>query len=189
MNLYDEVKIIFTYNNNRIEGSEVTEDETRRMFENEPSYFYLFDYMIAHANDKLIKEFHRLLKLEGITGYKKLPNEVGGIDTVSPANVANEMRLLLSRYNSLDNVTLEDIIEFHYRFECIHPFQDGNGRVGRLIMFKECLKNNVMPFVIEENHKLYYYRGLKEYGNEKGWLTDTVLSSQDSFAALYKRFI
>jgi Uncharacterized conserved protein len=219
-NLYHNVQILFAYNTNRIEGSKLSEEETRQIFETNTilhnkegtsnvddiiettNHFYLFDYMIDHADDELseelIKEFHRLLKRGtsderkdwfNVGEYKRLPNEVGGIDTVSPENVANEMRTLLNQYNSSANITIETIIDFHYRFERIHPFQDGNGRVGRLIMFKECLKNNITPFVIDEKHKLYYYRGLKEYSNEKGWLTDTILSSQDTFIILCKRFI
>lgn len=113
--------------------------------------------------------------------YKRLPNEVGGKTTANPEDVQIEMKKLLSDYNSSKNKTLEDIIEFHYRFESIHPFQDGNGRVGRLIMLKECLKHDIVPFVIDEEHKLFYYRGLAEWKNEKGFLTDTCLSAQDKF--------
>lgn len=116
-----------------------------------------------------------------IGDYKKLPNEVGGIDTVLPENVAEKMKKLLAEYNSKENITLNDIIEFHVKFERIHPFQDGNGRVGRLVMFKECLKHNIVPFIIEDDLKMYYYRGLKEWDGEKGYLTDTCLFAQDKF--------
>ncbi len=120
--------------------------------------------------------------------YKKLPNEVGGINTTLPENVHTEIKALLAWYNALEDVTLEDIVEFHVRFERIHPFQDGNGRVGRLIMFKECLKHNVVPFIIDEEHKLFYYRGLKEWQTERGYLISTCLSAQDKFRAVLKYF-
>ena len=110
--------------------------------------------------------------------YKKLPNEVGGVETTLPEEVAVKMKELLEKYNAKGNKTLEDVLEFHVAFEKIHPFQDGNGRVGRLIMFKECLKYNIVPFIIEDNLKLFYYRGLKEWNKEKGFLTDTCLTAQ-----------
>lgn len=218
-NLYHNVQIMFAYNTNRIEGSQLSEEETRQIFETNTiahkdeisnvddiiettNHFYLFDYMLNHVedelNEQLIKSFHSILKRGtsderkdwfNVGEYKQLPNEVGGIDTVNPENVEREMQALLNHYNSLHGITIENIIDFHYKFERIHPFQDGNGRVGRIIMFKECLKNDIVPFVIDERHKLYYYRGLKEYDTEKGWLTDTIGSSQDSFIALCKRFL
>ncbi|MDD4376231.1 MAG: Fic family protein [Clostridia bacterium] len=218
-NLYHNVQIKFSYNTNRIEGSQLTEDETRHIFEtntlinNESTtnvddiiettnHFYLFDYMIDNVgitlSEELIKEYHKILKRGtsderkdwfNVGEYKKLANEVGGIETTKPGDVSKEMQLLLEWYHNLDKVSLEDIIEFHYRFERIHPFQDGNGRVGRMIMFKECLKHNVTPFIIDEKHKLFYYRGLKEYNNEKNWLIDTIKSSQDEFIKLVEQFL
>ena len=120
--------------------------------------------------------------------YKKLPNEVGGIDTTPPSSVSREMKALIAEYNVKKDVKIEDIIEFHVAFERIHPFQDGNGRVGRLIMFKECLKHGVIPFIIDEDHKLFYYRGLKEWSNERGYLIDTCLSAQDNFERVLSKF-
>lgn len=218
-NLYHNVQIKFSYNTNRIEGSQLTEDETRHIFEtntlinNESTtnvddiiettnHFYLFDYMIDNVgitlSEELIKEYHKILKRGtsderkdwfNVGEYKKLANEVGGIETTKPNDVFKEMQLLLEWYHNLSKVSLEDIIEFHYRFERIHPFQDGNGRVGRMIMFKECLKHNVTPFIIDEKYKLFYYRGLKEYNNEKNWLIDTIKSSQDEFIKLVEQFL
>lgn len=218
-NLYHNVQIKFSYNTNRIEGSQLTEDETRHIFEtntlinNESTtnvddiiettnHFYLFDYMIDNVgitlSEELIKEYHKILKRGtsderkdwfNVGDYKKLANEVGGIETTKPCDVSKEMKLLLEWYHNLDKVSLEDIIEFHYRFERIHPFQDGNGRIGRMIMFKECLKHNVTPFIVDEKHKLFYYRGLKEYNNEKNWLIDTIKSSQDEFMKLVEQFL
>lgn len=218
-NLYHNVQIKFSYNTNRIEGSQLTEEETRHIFEtntlinNESTtnvddiiettnHFYLFDYMIDNVgitlSEELIKEFHKILKRGtsderkdwfNVGDYKKLANEVGGIETTKPGDVYKEMKLLLEWYHSIDKVSLEDIIEFHYRFERIHPFQDGNGRVGRMIMFKESLKHNVTPFIIDEKHKLFYYRGLKEYNNEKNWLIDTIKSGQDEFIKLVEQFL
>lgn len=218
-NLYHNIQIKFSYNTNRIEGSQLSEEETRHIFEtntiinNESTtnvddiiettnHFYLFDYMLdnidMNLSEDLIKEYHKILKRGtsderkdwfNVGEYKKLANEVGGIETTKPSDVSKEMKELLEWYHSIDKVTLEDIIEFHYRFERIHPFQDGNGRVGRMIMFKECLKHNVTPFIIDEKHKLFYYRGLKEYNNEKNWLIDTIKSGQDEFIKLVEQFL
>ena len=211
-NLYHNTQITFAYNTNHIEGSKLTEDQTRYIYETNTllaekdsitdlddvletsNHFKLVDYMLDIANknldEKMIKEFHKILK-EGtsdsrkdwfaVGDYKKLPNEVGGTETVLPENVSAEMKKLLVSYNSRENITLDDIIGFHVQFERIHPFQDGNGRVGRLIMFKECLKHNIVPFIIEDKIKMFYYRGLKEWNYEKGYLTDTCLSAQDTF--------
>ena len=120
--------------------------------------------------------------------YKKLPNEVGGKETAKPEDVATKIKALLKDYNQKEEHTLEEIIDFHYIFETIHPFQDGNGRVGRLIMFKECLKNNIVPFIIDEDLKMFYYRGLSEWNNEKGYLTDTCLTAQDKYKAYLDYF-
>lgn len=209
--IYHKIQIELTYNSNHIEGSRLTHDQTRYIFETNTigfgeadvrvddiveaaAHFRCVDEIIENAthrlSEKLIKHLHFILKNGtsdaakawfAIGDYKKLPNEVGGIDTVLPENVAEKMKKLLAEYNSKENITLNDIIEFHVKFERIHPFQDGNGRVGRLVMFKECLKHNIVPFIIEDDLKMYYYRGLKEWDGEKGYLTDTCLFAQDKF--------
>ena len=216
--IYHKIQIDLTYNSNHIEGSRLTHDQTRYIFETNTigitdtsvnvddivetaNHFKCIDSIIDNAKyalcEKYIKELHFLLKTGtsdsrkdwfAVGEYKKLPNEVGGIDTTLPEDVHTEVKALLVWYNSLENVTFEDIVEFHVRFERIHPFQDGNGRVGRLIMFKECLKHNVVPFIIDEEHKLFYYRGLKEWQSERGYLMDTCLSAQDQFRAVLKYF-
>lgn len=218
-NLYHNIQIKFSYNTNRIEGSQLTEEETRYIFETNTiinsksttnvddiiettNHFYLFDYMLDNVdiklNEELIKEYHKTLKRGtsderkdwfSVGDYKKFANEVGGIETTKPSDVSKEMKLLLDWYNNLTKISLGDIIEFHYRFEKTHPFQDGNGRVGRIIMFKECLNHNFIPFIIDDKHKLFYYKGLKEYNNEKGWLIDTIKSSQDEFIKLTEEFL
>ena len=216
--IYHKIQIDLTYNSNHIEGSRLTHDQTRYIFETNTigitdtsvnvddivetaNHFKCIDSIIDNAKyalcEKYIKELHFLLKSGtsdsrkdwfAVGEYKKLPNEVGGIDTTLPEDVHTEVKDLLVWYNSLENVTFEDIVEFHVRFERIHPFQDGNGRVGRLIMFKECLKHNIVPFIIDEEHKLFYYRGLKEWQSERGYLMDTCLSAQDQFRAVLKYF-
>ena len=216
--IYHKIQIDLTYNSNHIEGSRLTHDQTRYIFETNTigitdtsvnvddivetaNHFKCIDSIIDNAKyalcEKYIKELHFLLKSGtsdsrkdwfAVGEYKKLPNEVGGIDTTLPEDVHTEVKALLVWYNSLENVTFEDIVEFHVRFERIHPFQDGNGRVGRLIMFKECLKHNVVPFIIDEEHKLFYYRGLKEWQSERGYLMDTCLSAQDQFRAVLNYF-
>lgn len=210
-NLYHNTQIIFAYNTNHIEGSKLTEDQTRYIYETNTlltekesitnlddiietaNHFKLVDYMLDVADkeltEEMIKEFHKILK-EGTSDsrkdwfnvgeYKKLANEAGNMKTSLPKNVQKDMVKLMQWYNSLEKITIENIIEFHYRFECIHPFQDGNGRVGRIIVFKECLKNNIVPFIILDKDKLFYYRGIKEYKNEKGYLIDTCLNAQDN---------
>ena len=209
--IYDKVQIDLTYNSNHIEGSRLTHDQTRFIFETNTigfekgavnvddvietsNHFRCIDMVIDQAGsaltEKFIKELHFILKIGtsdsrkdwfAVGEYKKLPNEVGGNDTTLPENVADAMRKLLSSYNALPAKTFEDIVAFHAAFERIHPFQDGNGRVGRLILFKECLKYNIVPFIIEDNLKLFYYRGLKEWDHEKGFLMDTCLAAQDRF--------
>ena len=217
--LYHQTQIKLAYNSNRIEGSRLSEDQTRYIYEtnaiitdeNETAsiddimetinHFACFDYMldIAHQtlSEEIIKKFHHLLKNNTSDGkkewfnvgeYKKMPNMIGDIETIAPSDVKFEMTKLLEEYNHLNDVKLEDIIEFHYRFEKIHPFQDGNGRVGRMIMFKECLKNNIVPFIIDESHKLFYYRGLKEFSTSRGYLFDTCLSDQDRYQAVLDYF-
>ena len=221
-NLYHNTQIIFAYNTNHIEGSKLTEDQTRYIFETNTilfegetiasvddilemaNHFKLVDYMLDKAEENLtedmIKEFHRLLK-EGtadsrkewfkVGDYKQVVNEAGSTKTTSPKYVQRDMTKLMDWYNSLSKITIKVIIEFHARFEKIHPFQDGNGRVGRIIIFKECLKNNIIPFIILDKDKLFYYRGLKEYqnGGEKGYLIDTCLNAQDQYAEIMKYYL
>lgn len=209
--IYHKIQIELTYNSNHIEGSKLTHDQTRYIYEtntigiNESAvnvddiietanHFRCIDKIIDSANydisESLIKELHQILKSGtsdsrkdwfAVGEYKKLPNEVGGMDTTLPENVQQEIHNLLDNYNSKKGKTLDDIIEFHVAFERIHPFQDGNGRVGRLLIFKECLRYNIVPFIIDDELKLFYYRGLKEWNNEKGFLTDTCLAAQDKF--------
>lgn len=216
--LYHKIQIELTYNSNHIEGSKLTHDQTRYIFEtntigteNEAlnvddiietaNHFKCIDMIIDTATykltEKFIKEIHFTLKSGtsdsrkdwfNVGEYKKLPNEVGGKETSSPGTVAQKIKELLKSYNQKNEHTLEEIIDFHYQFEALHPFQDGNGRVGRLIMFKECLKNNIVPFIIDESLKMFYYRGLSEWNNEKGYLTDTCLSAQDKFKTYLEYF-
>lgn len=216
--IYHRTQIDLTYNSNHMEGSHLTRNQTRYIFETNTvgvenevlnvddvietvNHFHCIDLVIDHADDilseKFIKELHLTLKNGtsdsrkdwfAVGEYKKIPNEVGGMDTALPEEVADKMKTLLKEYNVIKEKTLEDILDFHVKFERIHPFQDGNGRVGRLIMFKECLKHNIVPFIIEDNLKLFYYRGLKEWDNEKGYLTDTCLTAQDKYKAYLNYF-
>ncbi|MGN1222789.1 MAG: Fic family protein [Christensenellales bacterium] len=215
--IYHKTQIALTYNSNHIEGSTLTEDQTRMIFETNTlgetkgvkvddivetnNHFKCVDMVIDNAKkpltEKFIKELHYTLKSGtsdsrkdwfNVGEYKSRPNEVGGNETCPPEKVAEEIKKLLDNYNAKQTKTINDIIEFHRDFETIHPFQDGNGRVGRLIMFKECLANNIIPFIIDEEHKLFYYRGLKEWKNEKGYLTDTCLSCQDKYKAWLEYF-
>ena len=221
-NIYHNTQVIFAYNTNHIEGSNLTEDQTRYIYETNTllvekesivdlddiietsNHFKLVDYMLDVANveinEKMIKEFHKILKENTsdsrkdwfvVGDYKKLPNEVNGLKTTSPKNVEKDMIKLLEWYNTLKEVTINEIIEFHARFEKIHPFQDGNGRIGRIIAFKECLKNNIVPFIILDKDKLFYYRGLKEYQNktEKGYLIDTCLNAQDQYIKIIEHYL
>lgn len=214
--LYHETQIKLTYNSNHIEGSKLTEDQTRYIFETKtlgdlPSniqlddvietnnHFRCIDYVIDFANAELtellitnlqyfLKEGTEHSKIYGAGKYKSVPNTVGGIETTAPENVEKEMKKLLSWYNSIKKVAFEDIVEFHYRFETIHPFQDGNGRIGRLIAFKECLKNNIVPFYIDDANKWLYYRGLKEWNNERNYLLETCRFGQDQYKILLNYF-
>ncbi len=209
--IYHKIQIELTYNSNHIEGSRLTHDQTRYIFETNTvgvtdegvrvddiieatAHFRCIDEIIEHAKSQLserfIKHLHLILKSGtsdavkswfAVGDYKKLPNEVGGRETTPPEDVSREMKALLAEYNSKESITLEDIIEFHVRFERIHPFQDGNGRIGRLIMFKECLKHDIVPFIIEDKIKMFYYRGLAEWDGENGYLVDSCLSAQDAF--------
>ncbi len=211
--LYHELQVRMTYNSNHIEGSKLNEDQTRLIFETRTieasngipvddiietsNHFRAIDYVIDKAlepiSEDIIKHTHLLLKqgtndssLEwfAVGDYKKRVNIVGGRETCKPSDVARTMDKLLNDYNSKKNITIEDIIDFHANFECIHPFQDGNGRVGRLIALKECLRFNIIPFIIEDSKKYFYYRGLANYNEEKGWLIDTCLDGQDTFRRL-----
>ena len=216
--IYHKTQIDLTYNSNHMEGSKLTHDQTRYIFEtntvgieNEAikvddiiettNHFRCIDMIIDKANnvltEKLIKDIHFTLKSNTsdsrkkwfkVGEYKMLPNEVGGKETALPQEVSFKMKKLLEEYNSIGNIDFEDILNFHVQFERIHPFQDGNGRVGRLIMFKECLKHNIVPFIIEDQLKMFYYRGLKEWDNEKGYLLDTCLSAQDKYKAYLDYF-
>ena len=216
--IYHKTQIDLTYNSNHMEGSRLTHDQTRYIFETNTigvekevlnvddvietvNHFHCIDIIIDSARavltEKFIKDLHFILKNGtsdsrkdwfAVGDYKKLPNEVGGMDTTIPEEVADKMKILLMEYNAKDAKKFEDILDFHVKFERIHPFQDGNGRIGRLIMFKECLKNNIVPFIVDDNLKMFYYRGLKEWANEKGYLTDTCLAAQDKYKAYLDYF-
>lgn len=217
-NLYEYTAVNFSYNTNKIEGSTLSEDDTRNIFHNNTllasgqmniddiiemkNQLSMFDYMLDIAKEPLtaeiIKEFHRILKTNtsdekkdwfNVGEYKKLANTVGGKDTTNPEDVAEEMKKLLQKYNEKKDVKIEDIIQFHFEFERIHPFQDGNGRVGRMVMFKECLKHSIIPFIIQNDIKQYYYRGLSEFESEKGYLIDTCLSAQDKYKEMVEKFL
>ena len=209
--IYHKVQIEFTYNSNHMEGSRLTHDQTRDIFEKNTigidggtvkvddivetvNHFKCIDLILENAKrsitETFIKELHRTLK-SGTTAarqdwfavgdYKRLPNSVGDRFTAQPEEVAEKIKTLLFEYNARKEKTFDDLLDFHYKFECIHPFQDGNGRIGRLLLFKECLKYNIVPFIIDEELKLFYYRGLKEWTNERGYLRDICLMAQDKF--------
>lgn len=209
--IYHKLQIELTYNSNHIEGSRLTHDQTRYIFETNTvgvagetlnvddiietaNHFKCIDMIIKQAKymltEKFIKELHLTLKSGtgdarldwfAVGDYKKMPNEVGGGETTPPEQAGQEMKKLLADYNAAKEKSFEEILDFHARSESIHPFQDGNGRVGRLIMFKECLRNNIVPFIIDDEMKIFYYRGLHEWSREKGYLTDTCLAAQDKF--------
>ena len=216
--IYHKVQVDLTYNSNHMEGSRLSHDQTRYIFETNTiglaegtvnvddiletaNHFQCIDIMIEKADDmlseKFIKKLHFVLKNGtsdsrkdwfAVGDYKKFPNEVGGAETAKPENVAEEIRALLREYYQKKTIAFEDILEFHVKFEKIHPFQDGNGRIGRLIMFKECLKYNIVPFIITEQTKLFYYRGIKEWDRERGYLRDTCLAAQDQFKLVMDYF-
>lgn len=216
--IYHRVQIDLTYNSNHIEGSRLSREQTRFIFETNTigiekqavnvddvvetaNHFRCIDLVIDDANRALsqamIKRLHEILKSGtsdsrqdwfAVGEYKKLPNEVGGQETAAPEDVENRMRALLNAYNAKARKTLRDLLDFHVQFESIHPFQDGNGRVGRLILFKECLKNDIVPFIITDDLKMFYYRGIREWKTEPGYLTDTCLTAQDHFKALMDYF-
>lgn len=216
--IYHRTQIDLTYNSNHIEGNKLTHDQTRYIFETNTigitdqtvnvddiletvNHFRCIDYIIDHAEERLtekfIKHLHLLLKSGtshsrkdwfAVGDYKRLPNEVGGQETCPPEDVHKELKTLLTDYYHNRQQTFENILNFHVRFEQIHPFQDGNGRVGRLLMFKECLANNIVPFIITDELKMYYYRGLREWGHINGYLTDTCLTAQDQYKDLLEYF-
>lgn len=217
--LYHKTQVQLAYNSNRIEGSKLTEEQTRYIFETRTigfkdqeavpvddiiettNHFVAFDYLLRTIDepltDQMIKEFHRILKTGtadalksyfNVGDWKKLANEVGGQETSKPADVASEMQKLHQWYESQPEVTIHTLAEYHWRFERIHPFQDGNGRVGRLILFRECLRHSVMPFVIDNDHKLFYYRGLSEFPHTPGFLVGTMQSAQDVYETWIKYF-
>ena len=211
--LYHELQVRMTYNSNHIEGSKLTEDQTRLIFETNIinagdgvpvddiletiHHFRAIDYVIDTAeetlSEEIIKHLHYILKHDtqasalnwfAVGDYKRRVNLVGGRETTKPKDVQKQMQALLAKYNAKESVTIDDVIALHAEFESIHPFQDGNGRVGRLVALKECLRHNIIPFIIEDAKKYYYYRGLSEWRTEKGWLTDTCLDGQDTFIRL-----
>lgn len=218
--IYHRTQVQLAYNTNRIEGSKLSEEQTRYIYETSTlfvekgqetanvddiletvNHFTCFDYMLEVASETLteghIKNFHKLLKTNTsdakkdwfkVGDYKMLPNEVGGIETTLPEDVAGEMCQLLEEYNDKATIEFEDIVNFHYLFEKIHPFQDGNGRVGRLLLFKECLKHEIVPFIIKDENKFFYYRGLSEFSNIKEYLVDTCLTAQDEYKVLIDYF-
>ena len=216
--IYHRTQIDLTYNSNHIEGSCLTHDQTRYIFETNTigitdnsvnvddivetvNHFRCIDYIIDHTEERLtenyIKHLHLLLKTGtsdsrkdwfAVGDYKRLPNEVGGQETCAPEEVHKQLKALLNDYNQHHPKSFEDILDLHVRFELIHPFQDGNGRVGRLLMFKECLANGIVPFIITDELKMFYYRGLKEWGHVNGYLTDTCLTAQDQYKDLLRYF-
>ena len=215
--IYHETQVRLTYNSNRIEGSRLSEDQTRLIFETNTigaeegvpvddiietaNHFRAIDYVIDRAEEPLteviIKELHKILKTGtrdsylswfNVGEYKARANVVGGEETTPPAKVAGALRKLLAEYSLKTDIGIEDIVKFHHDFEKIHPFQDGNGRVGRLIAFKECLRFNIVPFIIEDSKKMFYYRGLKEWNSERGFLIETCLDGQDTYKALLNYF-
>lgn len=216
--IYHHTQIDFSYNSNHIEGSRLTHEQTRYIFETNTleataentriddimetvNHFRCFDYVIDHATETIseahIKQLHLMLKTNTsdsrkswfiVGDYKRLPNEVGGVETVQPEEVQKHIQALLTTYNALPKAHLDDILNFHVQFERIHPFQDGNGRIGRLLMFWQCLASGVVPFIITENLRLFYYRGINEWGKTDGFLRDTCLTAQDEYKKILNYF-
>ena len=216
--IYHRTQIDLTYNSNHIEGSRLTKEQTRYIFETNTlgvttestriddiletvNHFRCIDYIIDHATEKItephVKQLHSMLKHNtsdslkswfAVGDYKRLPNEVGGEETVLPQDVQKRMKALLAEYNANKKASFDDILDFHVQFERIHPFQDGNGRVGRLLMFWQCLQNNIAPFIITEELRMFYYRGLQNWGQVNGYLLDTCLTAQDEYKKLMEYF-
>ena len=216
--IYHKTQIDLTYNSNHIEGSKLTHEQTRYIYETNTigitnevvkvddimetvNHFRCFDFILDNAeiilSEQLVKDLHKILKIGttdsqktwfSVGDYKQIPNEVGGIETSFPEDVHNHMKELLSTYNGISDKTLNDILAFHVQFERIHPFQDGNGRIGRLVMFKECLANDIVPFIITDDMKMFYYRGLNEWGHINEYLTDTCLAAQDDYKRILNYF-
>lgn len=216
--IYHRTQIDLTYNSNHIEGSRLTKEQTRFIFETNTlgitsedtriddimgtvNHFRCIDYIIDHATDQIteihIKQLHKILKTNtsdsqkswfAVGDYKRLANEVGGEETARPEDVHKRLKSLLSKYYKIKTVTLENILDFHVEFERIHPFQDGNGRIGRLLILWQCLQSGIVPFIITEDLRLFYYRGLQNWGHTNGYLTDTCLSAQDNYQALLNYF-
>ena len=216
--VYHHTQIDFSYNSNHIEGSRLTKEQTRYIFETNTleataentriddimetvNHFRCLDYVIDHATETIseahIKQLHLMLKTNTsdsqkswfvVGDYKRLPNEVGGVETVQPEEVQKHIQVLLTTYNALPKVQLDDILDFHVQFERIHPFQDGNGRIGRLLMFWQCLASAIVPFIITENLRLFYYRGINEWGKTDGFLRDTCLTAQDEYKKVLNYF-
>jgi len=216
--IYHRIQIDLTYNSNHMEGSRLSKEQTRFIFETATlgattedtriddivetvNHFRCIDYVIDHAHEKIteahIKQLHLLLKSNttdslkdwfSVGEYKQLPNEVGGMDTTSPGEVRKRMKALVAEYNALRHVTFDDVLDFHVQMERIHPFQDGNGRVGRLVMFWQCLQADIVPFIVTEDLRLFYYRGIQHWGDVNGYLRDTCLTAQDSFRTLLDYF-
>lgn len=219
-NLYHRVQIDLTYNSNHIEGSRLTHDQTRFIYETNTigadsttalnvddivetaNHFRCIDMIIDNAGKTLTQDFVKLLHRTLKTGtsdsrkdwfavgdYKRLANEVGGIETVAPEDVEEQMGMLIDRWNSIGNATFDDILDFHHRFETIHPFQDGNGRVGRLLMFMQCLEKDIVPFIITDELRFFYYRGLQHWPSIPGYLRDTCLTAQDEFKVIISKLL
>ncbi|MBQ3791854.1 MAG: Fic family protein [Clostridia bacterium] len=215
--IYHRIQIDLTYNSNHMEGSQLTHEQTRFIFETNTiglaesvkvddvvetaNHFKCIDMIIDNAayppSERFIKQLHAVLKngtsdsrlyCFAVGEYKRLPNDVGGKETTPPEDVAGQMKRLLSDYNIIENITFDDLLDFHCRFESIHPFQDGNGRVGRLLLFKECLRNDIVPFIITDDLKMFYYRGLQNWKTERGYLRDTCLTAQDHFKKVLDYF-
>lgn len=216
--IYHRTQIDLTYNSNHIEGSRLTKEQTRYIFETNTlgittenmriddimetvNHFRCIDYIIDHATDRLtethLKQLHFILKTNtsdsqkpwfAVGDYKRLANEVGGEATAQPKEVHKRMKTLLTEYNNIEKVEFTDILNFHVQFERIHPFQDGNGRVGRLVLFWQCLQTGIVPFIITEDLRLYYYRGIQNWGNINGFLTDTCLTAQDNYKEMLNYF-
>ena len=216
--IYHRIQIDLTYNSNHIEGSRLTKEQTRYIFETNTlgittentriddiletiNHFRCIDYIIDHATDKIteahIKKLHQILKGNtsdsqrpwfAVGEYKRLPNEIGGEDTTPPEEVHLQMKALLGKYYAIKNIVFDEILDFHVRFERMHPFQDGNGRIGRLLMFWQCLQHKIVPFIITEELRLFYYRGIQQWGHINGFLHDTCLTAQDQFKTQLEYF-